>query len=101
LVLVLAFAFSILAANAKAQNIPVEPNYDVKTMNFDMWCQEEVRLPVDRCDKRLPGDEKTFEAYRSQIERYEIPYLKEKSKEEQLDRNILHENPLTNPPPAQ
>ena len=39
-------------------------NYAVQTMNFDMWCQEQQHLDPDRCDKRTPGDEKDFEAYR-------------------------------------
>ena len=54
-------------------------NYDVKTMNFDLWCQEQAHLPATRCDKRTPEDEKTFEAYRAQIERYEVPYLQQRS----------------------
>ena len=47
-------------------------------MNFDLWCQEQAHLPPDRCDKRMPEDEKTFEAYRAKIEQYEIPYLQQK-----------------------
>jgi hypothetical protein len=73
------------------------PNYDVKTMNFDLWCQEQQHLDPDRCDKRLPGDEKDFEAYRAKIEQYEIPYLQEKSKDVALDRNILNKDPVDNP----
>ena len=73
------------------------PNYDVKTMNFDLWCQEQQHLDADRCDKRLPGDEKDFEAYRTTIERYEIPYLKEKQNAIALDRNILNKDPVDNP----
>ena len=40
-------------------------------MNFDLWCQEQAHLPIARCDKRTPEDEKTFEAYRAQIEQCE------------------------------
>ena len=72
-------------------------NYDVKTMNFDLWCQEQAHLAPDRCDKRLPEDEKTFEAYRAKIERYEIPYLKKKQNEIAIDRNILNNDPVDNP----
>ncbi|HEX4273346.1 MAG TPA: hypothetical protein VHZ32_18280 [Rhizomicrobium sp.] len=72
-------------------------NYDVKTMNFDLWCQEDAHLPPDRCDKRLPQDEQTFEAYRDKIERYEIPYLQQKSNDAIIDRNILHNDPVDNP----
>jgi len=72
-------------------------NYDVKTMNFDMWCQEQQHLDPDRCDKRLPEDEKVFEDYRAKIERYEIPYLQEKQKAIALDRGILNKDPVDNP----
>jgi hypothetical protein len=82
----------LLAAPASAQ---VGKNYDVKTMNFDLWCQEQAGLPVARCDKRLPEDEKTFEAYRATIERYEIPYLEEKRNDGNLARTLLqHPDPI-------
>ena len=80
-------------------------NYHVKTMNFDLWCQEQAHLPADRCDKRLPEDEKTFEAYRAKIERYEIPYLQERRDDLAINRDILHndqvDNPMTQSPQAQ
>jgi hypothetical protein len=72
-------------------------NFDVKTMNFDLWCQEQANLPADRCDKRLPEDEKTFEAYRTKIERYEIPYLQQQRNEANFDRNVLHNDPIDRP----
>ena len=72
-------------------------NYDVKTMNFDMWCQEQQHLDPDRCDKRLPEDEKTFETFRDKIEQYEIPYLQQKQKDIALDRDILNKDPVDNP----
>ena len=71
--------------------------YDVKTMNFDLWCQEQAGLSPDRCDKRLPDDEARFEAYRAKIEKYEVPFLQEKDKEQQFDRTIMHADPLANP----
>jgi hypothetical protein len=89
----LAAAMLALPASAFAQG----PNYDVKTMNFDLWCQEQQHLDPDRCDKRMPGDEKDFETYRAKIEQYEIPYLQEKSKDVALDRNILNKDPVDNP----
>jgi hypothetical protein len=88
---------AMLAAGA----MPVaaqQANYPVKTMNFDLWCQEQANLPPERCDKRLPGDEKVFEAYRSKIERYEIPYLQEKENQAQFNRTVLHNDPIDNPP---
>lgn len=80
-------------------------NYPVKEMNFDLWCQEQANLPPDRCDKRTPEDEATFEAYRAKVEAYEIPYLQQKANAARLDRDILRadpvDNPLKNDPAAQ
>jgi hypothetical protein len=72
-------------------------NYDVKTMNFDMWCQEQAHLPADRCDKRTAEDEKTFEDYRTKIERYEVPYLQQQQKDLAVHRDIMHSDPVDNP----
>jgi hypothetical protein len=72
-------------------------NYDVKTMNFDLWCQEQAHLPAARCDKRTPEDEKTFEAYRAQIERYEVPYLQQRQHELTINRDIMHNDQVDNP----
>lgn len=72
-------------------------NYPVKTINFDLWCQEQQHLAPERCDKRAPDDEKDFEAYRAKIEQYEIPYLQQKQNDIALDRNILNKDPVDNP----
>jgi hypothetical protein len=72
-------------------------NYDVKTINFDLWCQEQQHLAPERCDKRTPEDEKDFEAYRAKIEQYEIPYLRQKQNDIALDRNVLNKDPVDNP----
>jgi hypothetical protein len=72
-------------------------NYAVKTMNFDLWCQEQQHLAPERCDKRSPDDEKDFEAYRAKIEQYEIPYLQQKQNDIALDNNILNKDPVDNP----
>ena|ERR1700734_3686606 len=82
----------VLSARAEAQ----QP-YAIQDMNFDMWCQEEEHLPPDRCDKRLPEDDAAFQAYRSAIEKYEIPYLQRKQDEENLDRVIIHNDPVDHP----
>ncbi len=82
-----------MALPAQAQST----RYDVKTINFDLWCQEQANLPPERCDKRTPEDEKTFEAYRAKIEKYEIPYLQRKQDEQQLNRTIIHDEPLESP----
>lgn len=76
---------------------PRDIRYNVQNMNFDMWCQEEQHLPPERCDKRLPQDDADFNAYRSKIERYEIPYLQRQQNQLQIDSNILHNDPVDHP----
>ena len=73
-------------------------NYQVTEMNFDLWCQEQAGLPVDRCDKRAPQDMAAFEAYRAKVEAYEIPYLQRKNGAARLDRDIMRNDPVDNPP---
>jgi hypothetical protein len=90
-------ALAVLTAGPAIAQPSTGSNYDVKTMNFDLWCQETAGLPPERCDKRLPQDEQTFEAYRATIEKYEIPYLQEKRNEARIDRDILHNDPVDNP----
>ena len=36
-------------------------DYGLVAMNFDLWCQEEVHLPVHRCDQRTAVDERAFD----------------------------------------
>jgi hypothetical protein len=96
------FSRLLVAAALVAASVPSAwaqngKNYDTKTMNFDLWCQETAHLPVDRCDKRTPEDEKTFEAFRDKVERYEIPYLQQQRNDVLLNRNILHNDPVDNP----
>jgi hypothetical protein len=95
------FAMRVLALTiAVAAALPAAAQtqrYDVKTMNFDLWCQETAKIDPDRCDKRLPDDEKQFEAYRAKIEKYEIPYLQRKENEQLLDRKVLHNDPVDDP----
>ena len=83
----------ILPVSAFAQGA----NYNVQSMNFDMWCQEQKHLPPDRCDKRLPEDDAEFQAYRSTIEHYEIPYLQQRQREQNLNTVILHNDPEDKP----
>lgn len=88
----LAAAFFVPVASAQTGK-----NYDVKTMNFDLWCQEQAHLPATRCDKRTPEDEKNFEDYRAQIERYEVPYLQQQQRELSINRDIMHNDQVDNP----
>jgi hypothetical protein len=91
--LFLAGAAVLLALPAQAQNTRL----DVKTLNFDMWCQETAKLDPDRCDKRTPEDEKKFESYRDKIEKYEVPYLEKKEQEQNFNRVILHSDAIDHP----
>lgn len=88
-------ALSLSVARTEAQND--QQPYPLTEMNFDMWCQEEQHLPPARCDRRLPEDDAAFQAYRSKIETYEIPYLQRKRDEETLNRVILHNDPVDHP----
>lgn len=72
-------------------------NYQVQEMNFDLWCQEQAGFPAERCDKRTAQDEAAFEAYRSKVEAYEIPYLQKKNEASRLDRDILRSDPVDRP----
>jgi hypothetical protein len=85
----------LAAFAARAQTPP--DHYDLKEMNFDMWCQEERQLPPERCDKRLPQDDADFEAYRAKIEKYEVPYLQKQRQEQEWDQTILHNDPVDEP----
>jgi hypothetical protein len=104
-ILFFGLALGSLAAPAQAQDNPIVPSdpqaqatrYNVQEMNFDMWCQEQQHLPPERCDKRLPADDAAFDAYRAKIERYEIPYLKEQQRQQQLNVGILHNDPVDHP----
>ena len=55
--------------NAHAQagiNAPGTP-----PLGFDMWCQEIELLPPARCDERRTTDVKSYEQYRSTVERFQ------------------------------
>ncbi len=89
--LIVAAALAVWPGASDAQRL------NVQNMNFDLWCQETAHLPPDRCDKRTPEDEATFEAYRDKVEKYEVPYLQGQQTGLQLDRAILHKDPVDNP----
>jgi hypothetical protein len=94
----LAAAFVLVLANAVDAQTTPRTTYDVKTINFDLWCQEQAHLPPDRCDKRLPEDERNFDAFRATIEKYEISHLQDKQRERDFDKNILHNDPIDQQP---
>ena len=90
----LSVPFVVATSLAQAQTY----TYDVKTMNFDLWCQEQAKLPATRCDKRLPEDEAQFNEFRSKIEKYEISHLQDKDREATFDSRVLHNDPIDEPP---
>lgn len=83
-----------LAGAASAQPM----RYPVKSMDFDIWCTEVQHIAWQRCDKRLPEDMEKFEKYRDTVERYEIPYLKEKDSTLRFDESILRNDPVDKRP---
>jgi hypothetical protein len=87
---ILCVALIAAAPPAHAQ----QSHYNLRTMDFDLWCTEEQHLPYERCDQRLPEDVKKFEAYRAIVEKYEIPYLREKEDALQFNREVLHHDPI-------
>ncbi|MGD0192732.1 MAG: hypothetical protein ABSD74_18490 [Rhizomicrobium sp.] len=86
-----------LAVAAIAGRAEAQQPYPIQEMNFDMWCQEEKHLPPERCDQRLPDDDAEFQAYRNTIEKYEIPYLQHREQQENLNRVIIHGDPIDHP----
>jgi len=73
------------------------PSPDAKTMNFDLWCQEQATLPSARCDKRTPEDERAFEAYQAALEHYEIPNRSAQYDQGRVNRDIMNNDPIDNP----
>jgi hypothetical protein len=50
-----------------------------------------------RCDKRLPQDDADFEAFLKKYEKYEIPYLQRRDDSIELNKVILHNDPVDHP----
>ena len=86
--------FFAMTAVGSAQPLSGPLNYNVKTMSFELWCQDTQHYPPERCQARRPDDVAAFENYRRLIERYELDYLKRVEK----DRN---ERTFTNRDPSQ
>jgi hypothetical protein len=72
-----------------------QSSYNVRQMDFDLWCQQTQRYEADRCVARRAEDVKAFEDYRTSIERYELDYLKQvqRSQDAQVRTN---RDPLQN-----
>jgi len=86
-------ALFLWAGAVDAQSLPAAPGRDlsigtgtfgVRTMDFDLWCQQTQRYAPERCAARRAEDVKAFEDYRSSIERYEIDHLRQVQKDQDL-----------------
>jgi len=62
--------------------------FNVRNMDFDLWCQQTQRYAADRCAARRPEDVKAFEDYRASIERYELDHLKQVQREQEVRTRI-------------
>jgi len=83
-------ALGVLLAAASGTAALAQPQtYDVKSLDFDLWCQEVQRWPVARCDARSEQDWEVFLVYRAAVERYEIQYLKDRRDDAELKKRML------------
>lgn len=89
----LAMLAVLFSLQARAQT----PYQNVRGSNFDIWCQEHMQLPAARCDQRTPQDEKAYEAYRDKIGDYEESLRLKRQKQEQVDKTMLHNDPIDRP----
>jgi hypothetical protein len=78
-------------AQHAAESLKLQP------MNFDMWCQETERLAPDRCDQRIPMDDAAFQDFSNKIETYEIRNLNGRDRYIEIDRDIVHYDPVDHP----
>jgi hypothetical protein len=85
---------AVFALPAGAQTL----RYPVKTVDFDIWCTEIQRLPWQRCDERRQDDMTKFETYRHTVEKYEIPYLRNKENVIHFDDAIFGYDPVDKRP---
>jgi len=85
--------FTVWSSASLAQSLPAPPgrslslgttSFGVRTMDFDLWCQQTQRYAAERCAARRPEDVRAFESYRGSVERYELDYLKQMQRDEQV-----------------
>ncbi len=62
--------------------------FNVRNLDFDLWCQQTQRYAMDRCAARRPEDLKAFADYRAAIERYELEYLKQAGRDQDVRARI-------------
>jgi hypothetical protein len=56
--------------------------YNVKSLDFDLWCQQTQGYSSERCGERRVDDISAFEHYREVVERYELDRLKRIQRDE-------------------
>jgi hypothetical protein len=64
--------------------LPGTNSFGVRSMDFNLWCQQTQRYAAERCAARRAEDVRAFEAYRGSVERYELDYLKQMRRDEQV-----------------
>jgi hypothetical protein len=100
-VIIAAMVLAALPALALAQvpkTATTQPlTYPIATLSFDRWCQEDEHLPPARCDAREAGDEAAFEDYRARVERYDLQYQQDRTKENQFEQDVLKRDPSAPP----
>jgi hypothetical protein len=86
--MLLPMLLSVQAAQAQTGDLGLggRKNYNVQSMNFDLWCQETQRHSVDRCDQRRLEDLEEFATYRNLIERYEQQYLMDQRRDAEAEQ---------------
>jgi hypothetical protein len=91
--ILVALLLGVWSGAGLAQSLPAAPGRDlslgtstfnVRTMDFDLWCQQTQRYAAERCAARRAEDVKAFGDYRSSIERYELDYLKQVQKDQDV-----------------
>jgi len=99
--LALALAALPLLATAEPINTSAPAlSYNIKTLSFDRWCQDEQHYPASRCEQRLSGDVVAFEDYRTRVERYDLQYEKDRTKQSDFERDVLrHDHSQQQPVP--
>ena len=94
LTVLLAGIAGLLPGGSWAQALPGDRNpapgttFNVRNLDFDLWCQQTQRYAADRCAARRPEDVKAFEDYRATVERYELDYLRQQDRDQQVRARI-------------
>lgn len=89
----LAIFSGIGSASAQRESEPLK----LQSLNFDMWCQETQKLPPARCDRRSPADDAAFQTFSNKLETYEIENMRVQTRNDEINREIVHYDPVGRP----